>query len=279
MTTAPRIAILACMAILPALAACSADAPPASAPDATAVEQPRTALGRTVANALEEARLEMANENISISGDMDIRYGSASLNRDQARDADGNPLPKAEISPQGDLLIDGKTVAINPDQRELLLDYRGHLMDVIGAGMTLGAKGADLGMQAAGGALKSIFTGEMDEFEKRIEAEAEAIEAEALKLCDRLPAMLDSQQALAASLPEFRPYATLTGADVNDCRSDSGDRTVKQAETRHEIRTEIREGIRAGIRGATGAAVNGAPADEHSSSSASAAEEAEAAGR
>ncbi|OHE85432.1 MAG: hypothetical protein A2579_01870 [Lysobacterales bacterium RIFOXYD1_FULL_69_11] len=276
MTITSRLALVACLAVIPALAACSTDSRPGSDQDAaTATEEPRTALGRTVANALEEARQEMATENISVSGDMDTQVGGTSFNRDQPRDADGNPLPKAEISPQGDLLIDGKTVSVTPEQRKLLLDYRGHILEVVSTGMTLGAKGADLGMEAAGGAIKSIFTGEMDAFEQRIEAQAAAIETEALKICDRLPAMLDSQQALAASLPEFRPYATMTEQDVDECGDDSGDRTVKQ----HAVRETIREEIRDTIRGAAGAVAQQPQADDAGSEELSAAEEAEAAGR
>ena len=271
-----RLALVACLAVVPALAACSTDSKPAPASDsAAAADEPRTALGRTVANALEEARQEMATENISVSGDMDIQVGDTHINRDRPRDAEGNPLPKAEISPEGDLLIDGKAVAVTPEQRTMLLDYRSHILDVVSTGMTLGAKGADLGMEAAGGAIKSIFTGEMEAFEQRIEAQAAAIETEALKICDRLPAMLASQQALAASLPEFRPYATMTEADIDDCGNDTGDRTVKQEAVRETIREEIRDTI----RGATGAAVERPQADDAESEALSAAEEAEAAGR
>ena len=276
MTTTCRLALVACLAVVPALAACSTDSKPAPASDsAAAADEPRTALGRTVANALEEARQEMKTENISVSGDMDIQVGDTHINHDQPRDAEGNPLPKAEISPEGDLLIDGKAVAVTPEQRTMLLDYRSHILDVVSTGMTLGAKGADLGMEAAGGAIKSIFTGEMEAFEQRIEAQAAAIETEALKICDRLPAMLASQQALAASLPEFRPYATMTEADIDDCGNDTGDRTVKQEAVRETIREEIRDTI----RGATGAAVDRPQADDAGSEKQSAAEEAEAAGR
>ena len=276
MTTTCRLALVACLAVVPALAACSTDSKPAPASDsAAAADEPRTALGRTVANALEEARQEMATENISVSGDMDIQVGDTHINRDRPRDAEGNPLPKAEISPEGDLLIDGKAVAVSPEQRTMLLDYRGHILEVVSTGMTLGAKGADLGMEAAGGAIKSIFTGEMDEFEQRIEAQAAAIETEALKICDRLPAMLASQQALAASLPAFQPYATMTQEDIDDCGKDTGDRTVKQEAVRETIREEIRDTI----RGATGAAVEDPQADDAESEGLSAAEEAEAAGR
>jgi hypothetical protein len=36
-----------------------------------------------------------------------------------------------------------------------------------------------------------------------------------------MPAMLASQQALAASLPAFKPYATMDQSDVDDCGKDT----------------------------------------------------------
>ena len=55
-----RLALVACLAVAPALAACSTDSTPASSKDTTAAaDEPRTALGRTVANALEEARVSL----------------------------------------------------------------------------------------------------------------------------------------------------------------------------------------------------------------------------
>jgi hypothetical protein len=35
-----------------------------------------------------------------------------------------------------------------------------------------------------------------------------------------LPGLRDSQQRLAASLPQFKPYATLDADDIADCESD-----------------------------------------------------------
>lgn len=214
-----RSALVACLAIAPLMVACGGDR--SAADPGTTGSEPRTALGRTIDKALVEARGKIANENISIGGDTNIHIGGAKVRGRTPVDAEGNPLPKAEISPAGDLLVDGREVAVTPQQRELLLDYRGHLLALIESGMALGARGADLGIQAAGDALKSVFNGGMDDFEARIEAEAAKIEAEALKLCEGLPALLETQQQLAASLPEFRPYATMEAEDVDECR-DSG---------------------------------------------------------
>ena len=130
-------------------------------------------------------------------------------------------LPKAEITPQGDLLIGGKQVTINEQQRALLLQHRANVTAVALAGMEIGVQGADLGMRAAGEAIKGIFNGNTGEIEKKIEAEAEKMKLSAAKLCEKLPALQESQQALAAAIPEFKPYANMKQADVDGCLEDT----------------------------------------------------------
>ena len=158
-----------------------------------------------IAEAMEEVSREvdhaMATENISIP--------------------DNRDATEAEITPQGDLLIDGKKVAIDADQRALLLEYRNQIAGIAGAGAAIGLQGADLATKAMGQALKGAFTGNTDDIERSIEAEAEKIEAMAQKLCERLPAMRATQQQLAAALPAFEPYATMTEEDIADCLVDS----------------------------------------------------------
>lgn len=199
-----RTTSLALLACIPLLGACDQQSDPVPAKTADA---PATALGKVVDEATRKARAKLASESITLS------------------DNDGS-LPKAEITPQGDLVIDGKPVPVNEQQRALLLEHRTNVVAIAEAGMTIGVKGADLGMKAAGEALKGVFSGNTAEIEKRIEAEAEKIKAEAVVLCSRLPAVLDSQQKLAASLPEFKPYATMTTRDIDDCH----DETTGQSE-------------------------------------------------
>jgi hypothetical protein len=184
------------------LVACGKDDPaPAPATSASSAE-PQTALGRVVNKAIDEARTELAKENVGLSS------------------SQGGP--KAEITPKGDLLIDGKAFAIDEKQRALLLEYRKHTHAIAEAGMEIGVQGADLGGKAIGEALGSVFSGKTEEMEKRIEAEAKGIEASAIKLCELLPGLLKAQNELAASLPAFEPYAKMTQSDVDDCRTDAG---------------------------------------------------------
>ena len=84
--------------------------------------------------------------------------------------------------------------------------------------MEIGVQGADLATKAMGEAFKGIFSGKSEkEIEKSVEAEAAKIKMAPPKLCGRLPAMMASQQKLAAAVPEFRPYATMTQDDIDDC--------------------------------------------------------------
>jgi hypothetical protein len=193
---------LLALAILLPLAACGRSEPtPAPADGNTASAPPaNTALGRKIQEAMAEASRKLAKEN--------IRVGEES------------GKPKAQISPAGDFLVDGKAVPVDDAQRKLLLAHRANLIAVAQAGIAVGMQGADLGLEAATGALKSVFTGTSDDFEQRMEARGKQIEAEAAKICQALPPLLASQQALAAALPAFQPYATMDQSDIDDCGKD-----------------------------------------------------------
>lgn len=195
MTT--RLLLPALLLCLP-LAACgnqdAGKATPATTKTASATAD--TTVGKTVQDATDKARKEMAQGNIKISNDQS---------------------DKAEITPQGELLINGKTVPTTANQRALLLDYRKQVEAIAGAGMDIGVAGANLGVKAAGEALKGIFSGDTNGIEERVNAETSKIEEKAKQLCTLLPEMMNKQQALAAALPAFKPYATMDQSDIDDC--------------------------------------------------------------
>ena len=161
--------------------------------------EPATMLGKAVKGATDHARGELATANIQVSK---------------------NQQPKAEITPEGDLLIGGKLVTATAEQRKLLLEYRGHIMGVAEAGIDIGLQGADLAGKAVGEALKGVLTGNTDQIEQKIEAEAQGIEKAAVELCKLLPAMKVTHDKLAAAMPEFKPYATMDQSDVDNCGKD-----------------------------------------------------------
>ena len=266
-------AILTATAALALLAACadrSSTPQPASSANA-AKPAPETVIGRSVEKAMDKARAKLATENISLT---DFHVSGHHNGITVTSDEDPNDgRPKAEITPQGDLLIDGRKIEANAQQHALLLQYRKQIEAVAGAGMDIGVQGAELGVKAATEAIKGIFSGNPDDVEQRVEAEAEQIKLSARKLCDQLPAMLETQTALAAAMPEFRPYATMDQDDIDDCYDDEDTniaqaRTQVQRKTREEIRTRIRESIQAAAQG------SGAVRDDTGMDAAAEAEEA-----
>jgi hypothetical protein len=205
------------------LAACSQDpdSQPASTGQSTSTSKegetsPRSLIAKGIDKAMQEAKRDLATKNIELDH---VHFGND----------DNDKRPKAEITPQGDLLIAGKKVDATPAQRTLLLDYRQQIVDIASAGMDIGTQGADLGMQAAKTAMLGAFSGKSDkQIEAALKPQTDKIEAAAHQLCQQhMPALLASQQKLAAAMPAFQPYATMEQKDIDDCSKDMTDQDGK----------------------------------------------------
>ncbi|MDG2518734.1 DUF2884 family protein [Lysobacter soli] len=205
------LALTAVLSSATLLSACDANTP--SQPAAQKAADTGGVVSGAVQKALTQAKKEIAEGNVSVNNS-------------------GTGGKRVEISPKGDLLIDGDPVAVTPQQRTLLLEYRGRIIDVANAGVTIGMHSADLATQAVTQSIKSVFTGGSgDDIERNVEAQASKVEAAAMALCDALPAMMESQNRLAAAMPEFKPYANMTQADIDECRSDAKHRGEKVADS------------------------------------------------
>lgn len=169
-------------------------------------DEATTVMGIDIEEVTREVRDELATGNIDFGG----KRGHGNDHTDS----------DAEITPEGDLLIAGKPVEVDAAQRALLLEYRRHVTEVAMAGARIGLQGADLATSAMGEAFRGVLGGDTEGMDARIEAEAEKIKVEALKLCDHLQPMYETQQAIAASIPELAPYATMTQDDVDECREE-----------------------------------------------------------
>lgn len=196
-----KLSVLCAASSLAVLTACSAgQAPASSASSAATASSTDTLIGSAIDRAMDKAGAEIATKNISIS--------------DNDRD-----LPKAEITPQGDFLVAGKAVPLTPAQRTEMLAYRQQIVGIARQGVEIGKQGASLGMSAAGAAIAGVLAGESDrQIRQHVEAQASGIREAAAKICDRLPAMMTSQRKLAADVPAFKPYASMTPKDIDDCR-------------------------------------------------------------
>ena len=200
------------------LLACSS-----SGPDTGAAGEADAAPGfiaRQVDTALELARQKVRKGNLDLARSVNVGQRAA------------KGRAKGEISPQGDLLIGGKPVAIDADQRQALLAYREQLLEIVDAALVVGSRGAGIADEAVKGVWDLVFGGEEAEaaFEARIEAATERLEADVeAMICARLPALMASQQELASRIPEFGPYADLSQQDIDECGDSGSKRDVPGA--------------------------------------------------
>lgn len=85
---------------------------------------------------LAAARRELDTGSLQL-GD-NLRFGDSDARSSRA----DRTLPPAEITPQGDFLIEGKPVAIDRHQRQELLLYRGEVIGIAKAGIDIGERSA-----------------------------------------------------------------------------------------------------------------------------------------
>jgi hypothetical protein len=183
-----------------------------------------SAIHAEVQKGIDQAKQELLTQDISVGS---VHFHDKGQRHDDSDD--DSKLPKAVITPQGTLVIAGKPVDATPEQHAMLLDYRQQIIGIAEAGMDIGASGADIGIAAAKQAIFGAFTGKSDkEIEASIKPQTDQIQAAALRLCKRLPDLLASQQKLAAAMPTFQPYATMTQKDVDDCGKDMADSNGKK---------------------------------------------------
>lgn len=166
--------------------------------------------GGAMSQAFAEAREKMQTENLPLSG--------------------GENLPKAELTPQGDLLIEGVAVPMTAEQRAAALGFRSEILAVGEAGMMMGEKGVDIAGDALAMAAKGIFGGDTRANEAAIEAKGKAMEAEATALCKRVAALDAAQKRLAVLLPAFEPYSKAMDIKADCNVAETTDDAEQQAE-------------------------------------------------
>lgn len=212
---------------------------------------------RTFALALSATLLLAACSNGGDAGG-DATKSSALWGQNLKLTASGHP--RAEVSAKGDFIVDGKPVPVNDQQRALLVAYHRELGGIADAGIATGKEGAKLAGKAVGAAVKGIFSGDPDRIDREMEAEAKKVEAEAMKICDRLPGLYKAQQDLATALPAFQPYAGMEPADIEDCRNDHADSHEAGKQVGHVVGQAVKATRGDAAQEADAAAAEPAPA-------------------
>jgi len=116
--------------------------------------------------------------------------------------------PSAHIGRDGALEIDGKAIAVTPEQRQLLQRYYRQARDTMSSGAAVGKQGVQIATHSIGAAISSIFHDGASPAEEKLDAQSDQIEAAADKLCANLKALGATQNAIATAVPAFAPYAS-----------------------------------------------------------------------
>ena len=128
--------------------------------------------------------------------------------------------PGASLASDGSLKIGGKAVALTPDQQTLTRAYFTEAMQLRDDSIAIGKAGAAVASQALGAVAEGIASGHPDKIGPKIDAKAAKVEAQAKTVCDDLGKLKSAQDAVAAKLPSFSPYASIEAAEVAHCSED-----------------------------------------------------------
>lgn len=183
----------------------------------------RSEISRDLADARNEVRAELADARRKLETDnLELGDNLHFSKSGKRRSDDDKALPKAEITPRGDFLIEGRPVAIDHAQRQELLRYRGQVIEIAKAGIDIGERSAQVALEAVDRGVFSLLVGAMTgSLERRVEKTVrETVEPGVRRICRTLPDLHATQQRLSASLPQFRPYATLDADDAENCEKD-----------------------------------------------------------
>lgn len=160
---------------------------------------------RTADGELDAASQKLATENVTLTAE------------------DGN-VPDAAITPRGDFLIAGKRVPLTGQQRKEVAVYRAQYIEIAREGIAIGHEGIEAGRRAVVPMVFAALFGASDhEIQASMDKRLGGVREAAMKLCDRLPDLMATDQQLAADLPAFQPYATLTQKRIDDCSKNVAD--------------------------------------------------------
>lgn len=126
---------------------------------------------------------------------------------------------RAEIGPDGAIAIDGKSLALSPTQRAAGREFYAQAMGMSRDGAAIGKAGAAMAGQVLSTVAQDLRDGRTDQTGAKVEAQAEQLQEQAMKMCERVDSLRSAQQQLTAQLPQFAPFARITATTGDECRS------------------------------------------------------------
>ena len=144
--------------------------------------------------------------------------GAIGMDGDKVVIEAGGQRDKAFIGADGSLIIGSKVIETGSDGQAALKAYDAAAVAMKTHAIALGRTGAEFGVDVLKDVVRGFFDEDgMDAVGERAHEGALDLVASLRDLCTRLDTVLSRQQAAAALVPAFKPYAVLEADQVREC--------------------------------------------------------------
>ena len=144
--------------------------------------------------------------------------GAIGLDGDKVVIEAGGQKHKALVGADGSLMIGDALIETSSEGRAALKAYDAAAVALKVHAIAIGRTGAEFGVDVLKDVVRGFFDEQnMDQVGERAREGALDLVANLRDLCTRLDTVFRSQQAAAAAVPAFQPYAVLEADQVREC--------------------------------------------------------------
>lgn len=151
-------------------------------------------------------------------GTTSIANGGIVVNGDEVT-LHGTGGSEAFLDAAGRLVIDGRDVAIDTTQRQLLQQYYRGARAVREHGVATGKAGAAVAVASLKNAATHVAGDDSDKADANLDAATRRVDQESSRICMDIQQIRVAQNRLAGSLAAFKPFAGIIDGD-DDCSKD-----------------------------------------------------------
>ena len=154
----------------------------------------------------------------AVSSRFDHGDGAIGMKDDKVVIEAGGQKHKAVIGADGSLMIGDALIETSSDGQAALKAYDAAAVAMKTHAIAVGRTGAEFGVDVLKDVVRGFFDDQhMDKVGERAQEGALDLVANLRDLCTRLETVLTAQQAAAAAVPAFQPYAVLEADQVREC--------------------------------------------------------------
>ncbi len=127
--------------------------------------------------------------------------------------------PVARIDPLGGFTMSGRPVVVTPVQRSELASYHQAVFALVGSSVAVGKTGGAMAGRVIGTVISHLLTGNVQDLQAKTDAGTRVLRRRVAVLCQQVTEMDHYQNAVATTMPAFRPYALVKLDAVEHCRA------------------------------------------------------------